>query len=179
MKQKLLKVTQRSLKAAIAAASIWFPKLSSLISNKNIKAPEEYLYTNVLDKLKGGGDAYQSFTAGTKKKLVMAEIVFSPDQWTTGFLEDTQLILQLALDQTFLTLKILIKKGLSMFSRDVSLGEYSKTKRLSGIIKRSMHAFLNFSIHKFFFSLPSLPFEIKSHVISYFYRMFLISFYRP
>mmetsp|Transcript_34571 Transcript_34571/g.33784 ORF Transcript_34571/g.33784 Transcript_34571/m.33784 type:complete len:85 (+) Transcript_34571:499-753(+) len=81
--------------------------------------------------------------------------------------EDFQLIIQLVIDQFFLSLKILSKKGLSLFTHKkilASLDEDGLKQKQDGIllgvlkdIRNTTMAFLSFTMHKLIFNLSSFP----------------------
>lgn len=107
---------------------------------------------------------------GSKKVLV--DMIITSDQKTTGFLEDSQIVIQIALEQFFLTLKILFKKGLYVTTHTAHLGDIrdldGKTKsaapkekrffrKIAQIIKNSLIAFFSFTLHRMFQNIPQLP----------------------
>lgn len=88
----LLSTTKRVIKSTVAVLSLWFPSIFNLVVGKGqVEDPANYVYTNILDKLTGQqiGDLENVGQKSTR----LAEIVITPDQMTTGFLEDSQLII--------------------------------------------------------------------------------------
>eukprot|EP00347_Sterkiella_histriomuscorum_P015983 403354949 len=181
--QVLLNIVSRSVKSVIAAVSLWVPTLYKVISKQ--QDPVQYVYSNVVEKFLGedgmlssinqymltGGQSQQKGTKHNQnsqiQKAILSEIIITPDQVTTGFLEDTQLIIQLSIDQFFLTMKVLVKKGIRVFSHTQSLGDIRKAddrkffRKISRITKNTFIAIFSFSFQKTFMSLPLIPKYIK------------------
>ena len=90
-------------------------------------------------------------------------------------------MIQIALDQMFLTMKILARKGIQVIqSPSIELASPEQirseagkqhlnqrsrvTKKVCAMITKSSIAFFSFVIHKVFLNIPSLPRHIKSAV---------------
>ena len=108
-----------------------------------------------------------------KKKEKLAEVIITPDHLTTGFLEDAQIIVQLFFDQFFLTLNILVKNGVNMFTHTHVVGDLRETpqncdkwivRRVASQVKNTCIAFFSFVVHKIVFNIPRLPHHIKVNV---------------
>ncbi|CDW77487.1 ab-hydrolase associated lipase region containing protein [Stylonychia lemnae] len=139
----ILKSVRKTIKSVLAVASFWVPDLFNLIQKRK----------NVIDPVK--------------------HIVISPDHLTNGFLEDSQLVIQLFFDQFFLTMRIAAKKGMNIFTfksgeiadvRDNQGHSKKHKKKIFDVVRNSMIAFFSFTMHKFFINLPQLPMYIKQNV---------------
>lgn len=85
-RRNLLKVTKHTIKSLVAALSLWVPGLSA-VTKGDKQVPTNYVYTNILDKLRGEVSVVHDPLKPKKTKL--AEVVITPDLYTTGFIEDT------------------------------------------------------------------------------------------
>ncbi len=106
-------------------------------------------------------------------------VITPPGRRTSGLFEDMQIVFQIAFDQMFLTMKILVRKGIEVIqSPSIELANPEQirnelknknqrsrvTKKVCSVITKSSIAFFSFVIHKVFLNIPSLPRQIKSAV---------------
>jgi len=84
-----------------------FPTLINLFKHKD--SLKEHLYVDIEE---GGedsaeeGEAQKGEVEATRK---LCDIVLTPDHYTTGFLEELQLVIQLWIDQQVVRAKVLAK----------------------------------------------------------------------
>lgn len=125
-RRKLLRITKRVLKQLLAVLSLIFPKLLSIRrrSKKNDDAAkqEEFVYTSLFElrprKTYAEDRGHQGFRGATSNEedqcasgdgdceaQPLAELVVTLDPLTTGFLQDLQLIIQLAIDKSTFKVK--------------------------------------------------------------------------
>lgn len=87
--------------------------------------PVKHVYTKILDSFRGDkpssshdnddedrNDDHDESNNSNEHNKILAEIVITPDHLTNGFLEDSQLVIQLFIDQFFLTMRIMARKGM-------------------------------------------------------------------
>mmetsp|Transcript_35736 Transcript_35736/g.34768 ORF Transcript_35736/g.34768 Transcript_35736/m.34768 type:complete len:183 (-) Transcript_35736:1321-1869(-) len=164
LKKALQVIAQRTIKSTIAILSLWFPSLIKFLREKNLDQAK-LTCANVMDKMFGAS----SKVLNQEEKVV--EIVITPDKLTTGMFEDFQLIIQLVIDQFFLTLKVLSKKGMTLFTHKKQLAPLDADglkENQEGIvigvvkdIKNTLMAFLSFTMYKLIFNLSSFPKQLK------------------
>eukprot|EP00347_Sterkiella_histriomuscorum_P006181 403353751 len=188
----LLKSVQKSIKSILAVVSFWVPDLFTIIQKQNIVDPMKHVYTKLVDSFRGDQqhaeddqDLYNSQEDGNQQnsqnEKIMAEIVISPDHLTNGFLEDAQLVIQLFIDQFFLTMRIMVKRGFTVFtykspgivdtreqsSEDSNFDSKSCGRKIYEVIKNSLIAFFSFTVHRLFLNLPQLPRYIKVNTATF------------
>ena len=136
-KLKLLRVIKRILKQILAVLSLLFPKLLTIRKSPRqvdaVTSEQEFMYTSLFElrrsktfaedgKAKGGtSNESDEAVACDAENESLAELVVTLDPLTTGFMQDFQLIIQLAVDKGSLKLKTTLTSVRDFVSQTITI----------------------------------------------------------